>query len=593
MDSSALKKTVTLTMKNHDYKRENLQMRTSLLMRIFITLFVIFGILLILITNLALTARFSQETTKQAELRLQLYTNSIESELERNRFITLLIAGDPNLHTILRKNNEKMLNQYVQKHTKYYTQNITLLDPNGFPFVRNKENSTNNQHSNQGYFKSAIKSDQIIFTTILNQSENEENKFIYSQSIKESNQILGVIVNEVSLIKTENAWVNNSEAVIVTNKDDKILLSSKPEWFTSQIANQSSSAQPKNLLNSVQSFTHWEELPAKAFLNKNTLLQLEAWFNKNEWRILYYTTYAPVREKVNGIIALEITALAILLTLIFYLLSRRSRIQSIIFMEESNNLRHMNSRLQNEINEREKAEKNLKVAEQSLAQNSKLAALGEMSAAVSHELNQPLAAMKTYLAGAKLLLQRSRPDEALSSFQRIDDLIERMATITKQLKSHARKGSDELVEVDLKIVISDALNIMSSQLNILQVEYSQILPEQPVIVLGDQIRLEQVMINLLRNALDAMANTKTPKLEIILKITSNAVISVKDNGQGIDDLESLFEPFYTTKKPGDGVGLGLAISSGIIKDLGGRLVARNNKNPGAVFEIYLPTLDAI
>ena len=580
-------------MKNHDYKRENLQMRTSLLMRIFITLFVIFGILLILITNLALTARFSQETTKQAELRLQLYTNSIESELERNRFITLLIAGDPNLHTILRKNNEKMLNQYVQKHTKYYTQNITLLDPNGFPFVRNKENSTNNQHSNQGYFKSAIKSDQIIFTTILNQSKNEENKFIYSHSIKESNQILGVIVNEVSLIKTEHAWVNNSEAVIVTNKDDKILLSSKPEWFTSQIANQSSSAQPKNLLNSVQSFTHWEELPAKAFLNKNTLLQLEAWFNKNEWRILYYTTYAPVREKVNGIIALEITALAILLTLIFYLLSRRSRIQSIIFMEESNNLRHMNSRLQNEINEREKAEKNLKVAEQSLAQNSKLAALGEMSAAVSHELNQPLAAMKTYLAGAKLLLQRSRPDEALSSFQRIDDLIERMATITKQLKSHARKGSDELVEVDLKIVISDALNIMSSQLNILQVEYSQILPEQPVIVLGDQIRLEQVMINLLRNALDAMANTKIPKLEIILKITSYAIISVKDNGQGIDDLESLFEPFYTTKKPGDGVGLGLAISSGIIKDLGGRLVARNNKNPGAVFEIYLPTLDAI
>ena len=115
---------------------------------------------------------------------------------------------------------------------------------------------------------------------------------------------------------------------------------------------------------------HWEELPAKAFLNKKTLLQLEAWFNKNEWRILYYTTYAHVREKVNGIIALEITALAILLTINFYLLSRRSRIQSIIFMEESNNLRHMNSRLQNEINEREKAEKNLKVAEQSLAQNS-------------------------------------------------------------------------------------------------------------------------------------------------------------------------------------------------------------------------------
>lgn len=577
-------------MKNQDYKRENLQIRTSLLVRFFIILFIIFGILLILITNLALTAKFSQETTKQAELRLQLYINSIESELERNRFITLLIAGDPKLQTILRNNNQKRVNHYVQKYTKYYKQNITLLDAHGYLLTSNEESLTNNQHANQKYFKSALQSDQIIFTTILNQ--NKKNRFIFSQAIKQSNKILGVVINEVSLSKTEDAWINSSEAVIVTNKDDKILLSSKPDWFTAQIANQTPSTQPKNLLNSVQPFTYWEELPARAFLNKNTLLQLETRLNKEEWRILYYTTYAPVREKVNGIIALEITALAILLTLIFYLLSRRSRIQSIIFMEESNNLRLINSKLQNEMNEREKVEQSLKVAEQSLAQNSKLAALGEMSAAVSHELNQPLAAMKTYLAGAKLLLQRSRPDEALSSFQRIDDLIERMATITKQLKSHARKGSNELVKVDLKMVISDAIDIMSSQFNLLQIDYSQNLPEQPVIVLGDQIRLEQVIINLLRNSLDAMTDTKAPKLEIFLKISNNAVISVKDNGQGIVDLESLFEPFYTTKKPGDGVGLGLAISSGIIKDLGGRLVARNNKISGAVFEIHLPTLSS-
>jgi two-component system, NtrC family, C4-dicarboxylate transport sensor histidine kinase DctB len=577
-------------MENQEYKREKLQIRTSLLVRFFIILFIIFGILLILITNLALTAKFSQETAKQAELRLQLYINTIESELERNRFITLLIAGDPKLHTILRNNNVKKVNQYVQKYTKYYKQNIKLLGPHGSILAKNEESLSNNQHTAQKYFKSALQSDQIIFTTILN--KNNKNKFIFSQVIKQSNKILGVVINEVSLSKTEDAWIKNSEAVIVTNKDDKILLSSKPNWFTSQIANQTPPTKPNNLLNSVQSFTHWEELPPRAFLNKNTLLQLETRLNKDEWRIIYYTTYAPVRAKVNGIIALEITALAILLTLIFYLLSRRSRIQSIIFMEESNNLRLMNSKLQNEMDERERVEQSLKVAEQSLAQNSKLAALGEMSAAVSHELNQPLAAMKTYLAGAKLLLQRSRSDEALSSFQRIDDLIERMATITKQLKSHARKGSNELVEVDLKMVISDAIDIMSSQFNLLQVDYSQNLPKQPVIVLGDQIRLEQVMINLLRNSLDAMANTKAPKLEILLNISNNAVISVKDNGQGIVDLESLFEPFYTTKKPGDGVGLGLAISSGIINDLGGRLVARNNEISGAVFEIYLPTLNS-
>ena len=342
----------------------------------------------------------------------------------------------------------------------------------------------------------------------------------------------------------------------------------------------------------MQSFTQWEDLPAEAYLNKNTLLKLESNISEQNWKILYYSTYATVREKVNGIIALEITALAILLTLIFYLLSRRSRIQSIIFMEESNKLRDINSKLKNEMNEREKAEKNLKVAEQSLEQHSKLAALGEMSAAVSHELNQPLAAMKTYLAGAKLLLQRDRPNEALSSFQRVDDLIERMNVITKQLKSYARKGREELVQVDLKMVISYALDIMASQLNLLQVEYSQQMPDEPVMVLGDQIRLEQVVINLIRNSLDAMAKTNNPKLKIILKINNNAVITIIDNGHGISDLKSLFEPFYTTKDPGHGVGLGLAISSGIIKELGGRLVAKNDLDTGAIFEINLPLLDS-
>jgi two-component system C4-dicarboxylate transport sensor histidine kinase DctB len=342
----------------------------------------------------------------------------------------------------------------------------------------------------------------------------------------------------------------------------------------------------------MQSFTQWEDLPAEAYLNKNTLLKLESNLSEQNWKILYYSTYATVREKVNGIIALEITALAILLTLIFYLLSRRSRIQSIIFMEESNKLRDINSKLKNEMNEREKAEKNLKVAEQSLEQHSKLAALGEMSAAVSHELNQPLAAMKTYLAGAKLLLQRDRPNEALSSFQRVDDLIERMNVITKQLKSYARKGREELVQVDLKMVISYALDIMASQLNLLQVEYLQQMPDEPVMILGDQIRLEQVVINLIRNSLDAMAKTNNPKLKIILKINNNAVITVIDNGHGISDLKSLFEPFYTTKDPGHGVGLGLAISSGIIKELEGRLVAKNSPDSGAIFEITLPLIDS-
>jgi two-component system C4-dicarboxylate transport sensor histidine kinase DctB len=213
-----------------------------------------------------------------------------------------------------------------------------------------------------------------------------------------------------------------------------------------------------------------------------------------------------------------------------------------------------------------------------------------MSAAVSHELNQPLAAMKTYLAGARLLLKRNRPEEALSSFGRIDDLIERMGGITRQLKSYARKGQEAFSPVDMRDALASSLAMMEPQLRQRKVQIGRILPDSQVMVMGDRLRIEQVMVNLLRNALDATKSEVDPKVEIILSAGETATLTVRDNGPGIEDLEALFEPFYTTKQPGDGVGLGLAISSQIVTDLGGRLTARNGQVGGAVFEMQLPIM---
>ena len=299
-----------------------------------------------------------------------------------------------------------------------------------------------------------------------------------------------------------------------------------------------------------------------------------------------------MRERVNAVLALEIMFFAILLAGIFYLSSRRALARSIFFQRESAELRHLNDTLQREIAERERVEKNLEVAEQTLAQSSKLAALGEMSAGVSHELNQPLAAMKTYLAGAKLLLQRRRPEEALSSFQRIDDLIERMGAITRQLKSYARKGGDAVEAMDARDCVSSAISMMEPQLKSRKVRITRSLPRDPVMIMADRVRLDQVLINLLRNALDATKSVEDPAIDVILSVGQVATFTVRDNGPGIEDLDSLFEPFYTTKAPGDGVGLGLAISSGIVNDLGGRLYARNGRAGGAVFEVTLPLLNS-
>jgi len=332
-------------------------------------------------------------------------------------------------------------------------------------------------------------------------------------------------------------------------------------------------------------------VPADAYLKGEAVMRMEARIAFRGWRIVSFTPYASVREKVNAVLALEIMGFAMLFALAFYFLSRKTAVRMALFQRESAELRALNTRLQREIAERERVQKTLAVAEQTLAQSSKLAALGEMSAAVSHELNQPLAAMKTYLAGARLLINRNRPDEALSSFARVDDLLDRMGAITRQLKSYARKGGEMLSPVDMGDSLSSALAMMEPQLKQRHVNLTRVLPPQPVRVMADRVRVEQVMVNLLRNALDATKGLRDPQIEVILSGGETATLSVRDNGHGIEDLDALFEPFYTTKQPGEGVGLGLAISSGIVSDLGGRLTARNGEDSGAVFEMQLPILN--
>jgi two-component system C4-dicarboxylate transport sensor histidine kinase DctB len=403
--------------------------------------------------------------------------------------------------------------------------------------------------------------------------------------------VVGVIVVSVDLMKYERAWAGLQDAVLVTDSEGIVILSTETVWRGQPVAEALALRDPPSAIaRAIRATADWAQSPPDAYVRGEAVMKTEARIPFRGWKLMTFTAYGSVREQVNGILALQIMGFAILMAFTFYMLSRRAWSRSLSFQRESAELRALNARLQRAIAEREKVQKDLEVAELTLAQSSKLAALGEMSAAVSHELNQPLAAMKTYLAGARLLLQRKRPDEALSSFQRIDDLIERMGAITRQLKSYARKGGEAFEEVDLRACVSSALAMMEPQLKARVVKISRGLPRQPVMVMADRIRLEQVIINLLRNALDATKDTRDPQIDILLSAGETATLTVRDNGPGISDLENLFEPFYTTKKPGEGVGLGLAISSGIVTDLGGRLTARNGDGGGAVFEMQLPIL---
>lgn len=542
------------------------------------------------LTNHFLTQRFTESTRNHAELRQTLYAGNIITELQRSQVVPLLLSRDPVLIGALNSSDFLSTSQrLIEFRDEIGAKSILMLDTSGRAVAATDRNLLGSNHRTAPFFVEAQRADGTVFT--LYRRENGAAEFAYSRLIRHDNKGVGVIVVEVDLAKFERQWAGISDAVLVTDSTGTVILSTEPRWRGHTVEDALAEENvPSAIQRAIEATADWSFLPPDAYIFGEAVMRTDGRIPFQGWRITSFTAYSSVRERVNGVLALEIMGFALLLALSFWFLSRKARSERRLALRESAELRQLNLRLQREIAEREKAERNLEVAEQTLAQSSKLAALGEMSASVSHELNQPLAAMRTYLAGARLLLQRKRPEEALSSFQRIDDLIGRMGAITRQLKSYARKGDVAFEPFDLRESVSAALTMMEPQLRQRHIAISRSLPRHPVIIRADRLRVEQVLVNLFRNALDATQEVEEPMIELILSTGETATLTLRDNGHGIEDLEHLFEPFYTTKPPGDGVGLGLAISSGIINELGGRLTARNGRGGGAVFELQLPML---
>lgn len=560
--------------------------------RLLLAAFCLVALSIVWVSNQVLTQRFTETTRNRAELRYAFYVGNLVSELQRNSIVPQFLARDPELIGALETGDySRSTLRLLTLVGEIGAAQILLFDRDGRVVAATDRNRLGESRRGEGYVTQAQRSNDTVFTTARRATGSFA--FIYSRRVTAGPDTLGVIAVEVDLAKIERSWAGSQDAVLVKDSEGRIILASERQWRGLTEAEALAAAPaPTSIEKALQATSDWAMLPPDAYLSGEAVMRRELRVPFQGWTLVGFTTYASVRERVNGILALEIMGFAVLLALAFWIASRRAASQLGTAQRESAELRLLNTRLSREIAERERMAKTLEVAEQTLAQSSKLAVLGEMSAAVSHELNQPLAAMKTYLAGARLLLQRRRPDEALASFQRIDDLIDRMGAITRQLKSYARKGSDAFEPFDVRAALSSALAMMEPQLKSRRVAITRSAPDRPVMVLGDRLRLEQVLINLLRNALDATKDRPDPAVDILLAQGAAVSLTVRDNGPGVADLDALFEPFYTTKQAGDGVGLGLAISSGIVADLGGRLTARNAPDGGAVFEVVLPSLDA-
>ena len=227
-------------------------------------------------------------------------------------------------------------------------------------------------------------------------------------------------------------------------------------------------------------------------------------------------------------------------------------------------------------------------------QTGKLAVLGQMSVALSHELNQPITALMNQADSATTLLARGLTQEAQASIAQIRALARRMADILGHLRDHARRDSGVQSPTDLRKCLQAALSLVGvhGEQHPAGVSVHHTPVEEPCMTLAEPVRLEQVFVNLIRNAVEAASESRLDgRVQVLVLQEGDAlVVEVHDNGPGLSaEVQArLFEPFYTTKPPGVGLGLGLAVSRMIVEGMGGRLQARNAMVGGAVFSVRLP-----
>ncbi|MEM8753468.1 MAG: ATP-binding protein, partial [Pseudomonadota bacterium] len=249
-----------------------------------------------------------------------------------------------------------------------------------------------------------------------------------------------------------------------------------------------------------------------------------------------------------------------------------------------------------EVAERRAAEGRLRAAQDELVQAGKLSALGRMAAGLAHELNQPLAAIRGFAENGAVFLDRGRTEEARGNLARIAELTERAAQIIRHLRAFARNQPQSAAPTDMVAVVDDALALLSVEIKAAEARIDWRRPEAPVVAVGGAVRLQQVVVNLISNALDAQRGAEAPVVEIALGREGDRVrLAIADHGPGLSaEAEGrVFDPFFTTKRDGDGgLGLGLSISYGIVKGFGGELSAGARPGGGALFAVDLAAASA-
>ncbi|MFZ1813454.1 MAG: ATP-binding protein [Rhizobiaceae bacterium] len=426
---------------------------------------------------------------------------------------------------------------------------------------------------------------------------NGRRSYAFSSGVRVDGETRAVLVVAAPLERIEQSWALQANPIFAVNQSGQIvagnlLAREREAEIRLAMVGHERSAGPQNF--------EWKNQKDLIFSRYMPLM---------DWTLHVIQSRLLVEDTVrtNTMVALLSCLLAgfaglVLLTKMQEVRSKRlsERLDAIrlekLVRARTRELRDANTALAGEVEERRIAEEALRKTQNELVQSAKLAAIGQMSAALAHEYNQPLAAIRTYAENGQRFISAERHDAAGENFHRITGLVERMAVLSKTLKSFARKPRSALSDIALEPVILDSVLLAGHKAKECGVTIRMEKMKQPLFVTAGPVRLSQVFVNLLSNAIDASVRNGGKEVFIGCALEREMVaISVADQGSGIDEAvrEKMFDPFFTTKDVGEGLGLGLAIAYNIIHDFGGTLKASNRPQGGAEFVVRLRMAEAV
>ena len=569
--------------------------------------------------------------------RLDLYSASLEREIGKYAYFPATLGLERNVLALLQNKGEPdlpaQINSYLEQlNERAGTLAIYVIDHTGRVLVssnwRRADSYVGEDLSFRPYFRDAMATGSGRFFGI--GTTRSEPGYYLSSALVDGERTLGVAIIKVGLDQLEKSWSTVEAPVLVADENGVVILSSVPDWKFTTLRPLDEST--RNAFDRTQQYNRRALQPlgvretavlgygarlvrvardpqetVSTFAVAGPFLAQSQTLSGTPWTLTVFShvesvdEISAIRAAVAGISTLLLGILVMMVLQWRRHLSDRLAAREALqkahddlerkVAERTADLSAANQQLQGEIAERVRAERTLQAAQNELVQAGKLAVIGQLSAGIAHELNQPLAALRTLSGNTTKFLERGDEATARANLERIGQLVDRMGQITGQLKTFARKSSGQLNAVDLGQVVGHAVALLEQRVAACQARIETRFPEQPLLALCDANRLEQVIVNLIGNALDAMNGQPAPLVEIdAARDGGMARLTVRDHGTGLGDevRAHLFEPFYTTKEAGIGLGLGLAISAGIVRDFGGTLAGTNHPDGGALFTLDIP-----